>query len=124
MNQPPSTPIPEHAATAGTYHIVMLVKTTRHWLDLPTEERLRFFRDTLRPILDQRPQVRFEMYECEAFNADVTDILIWKTDDLTAWVWIADHLRETAWWDHYVEIVNILPSIKADYWPMMDSLSA
>lgn len=117
-----SEPIPEHAATAGSYHIFMLVKTTRNWLDLPTPKRIEFFRDRMLPILKQRPQVSFEQYECEAFHAEVTDIFIWKTTDLNAWVWIADHLRETEWWDHHVEVVSILPAIRADYQPMIDAL--
>lgn len=77
-SKPASAPIPEHAASAGVFHIFMLVKTTRNWLDLPTKKRIEYFRDEMRPILKQRPQVEFEQYECEAFNAEVTDIFVWK----------------------------------------------
>lgn len=110
--------LPEHEGMAGTFQIFMQVKTTRHWLDLPNHEREAFFRDVVGPILRRRPQVTYRYFECEAFSADASDILVWETKDLNAWAWVADHLRETLWWDHYFEVVQILPAMEANY-PLM-----
>ncbi|SDF62792.1 darcynin family protein [Terriglobus roseus] len=107
--------LPEHEGMAGTFQIFMQVKTTRHWLDLPNHERQAFFRDVVWPILRRRPQVTYRYFECEAFSAQATDILVWETEDLNAWAWIADHLRETLFWDHYFEVVQILPAMEANY---------
>ncbi len=107
--------LPEHEGMAGTFQIFMQVKTTRHWLDLPNHERQAFFRDVVWPILRRRPQVTYRYFECEAFSAQATDILVWETKDLNAWAWIADHLRETLFWDHYFEVVQILPAMEANY---------
>lgn len=107
--------LPEHEGMTGTFHIFMQVKTTRHWLDLPNHEREAFFRDVVWPILRRRPQVTHRYFECEAFSADASDILVWETTDLNAWAWVADHLRESLWWDHYFEVVQILPAMEANY---------
>ncbi|MEG9434360.1 darcynin family protein [Terriglobus sp. ADX1] len=110
--------LPEHEGMEGTFHIFMQVKTTRHWLDLSNPEREAFFRDVVRPILRRRPQVTHRYFECEAFSADASDILVWEAKDLNAWAWIADHLRECLFWDHYFQVVQILPAMEANY-PLM-----
>lgn len=115
--------LPELEKHAGTYQIFMHLKTTRHWLDLPNHDRLAFFRDEVLPILKRRPQVTFRYFESEAFHAETSDILVWETRDLQAWAWIADHLRETKFWDHYFQVVQILPAVEADYFPMMEAAS-
>ncbi|MFC6645835.1 darcynin family protein [Granulicella cerasi] len=111
----PDAVLSEHEGLAGTFHIFMLVKTTRHWLDLPNHEREAFFKTTVFPILRKRPQVKLRYFETEAFSAVASDLLLWETIDLNAWAWIADHLRETLFWDHYFEVVNILPAMEANY---------
>ena len=38
-----------------------------------------------------------------------------KPTTSSAWQWIADHLRETLFWDHYFEVLHILPTLEANY---------
>lgn len=107
--------LPEHEKHAGIFHLFMLVKATRHWLDLPNPERASFMEEIVFPILRRRPRVTLRYFESEAFSAQASDILLWQTTDLNAWAWIADHLRETLFWDHYFEVVSILPAMEASY---------
>ena len=113
--------LPEHAGNEDVMHFFMLVKTTRHWLDLPNEQRQAFFENEVYPIVAARPQVTVQYFEPEAFSARATDILVWRTSDISAWCAICDQLRETRFWDHYFEVLEILPSIQANYF---EALSA
>jgi hypothetical protein len=110
-----SAVLPEHEDDPHTLHIFMLIKSTRRWLDQPTSQRMRFLRETVTPILAQRPEVRLRYFDAEAFNTRATDVILWETDDLSAYQWICDELRETAFWDDYFEIVEIVPSLEANY---------
>ena len=110
-----SSVLPEHTNDPYTLHIFMLVKSTRHWLDLPDAERTAFFRNELTPLFRKRPEVRLRYFDAEAFTAVASDVLLWETDDLSAWQWIADHLRETLFWDHYFQVLHILPALEGNY---------
>ncbi len=107
--------LPEHKNDPDTFFIFMLVKSTRHWLDMAAEKRLTFLRDEIMPILAMRPEVRMRYFDVEAFSAHTSDLMLWETRDLSAWQWICDHLRESLFWDHYFEIKEILPSFEANY---------
>jgi hypothetical protein len=107
--------LPEHRDDPGTFHIIVLVKSTRKWLDLETKDRLAFLDDHVRPLLRKRPEVKVRWFEPEAFNSRATDVLLFETKDLAAWAWICDHLRETLFWDHYFDVLEILPSLEGNY---------
>ncbi len=110
-----SAVLPEHQNDPDTLHIFMLVKSTRHWLDLDTPRRVAFLNEQMRPLLEARPEVRMRFFDAEAFTARATDVLLWETKDLSAWAWICDHLRETLFWDYYFEVLDILPSLEGNY---------
>jgi hypothetical protein len=107
--------LPEHEDDPHTLHIFMLVKSTRHWLDLPNPERAAFIESKLHPLLRKRPEVTLRFFDAEAFSAYASDVLLWETADISAWQWICDHLRETQFWDHYFEVLQILPSLEGNY---------
>jgi hypothetical protein len=114
MTQPATSILPEHQDDPKTLHIFMIVKTTRHWLDLATPQRLDFLRSDIYPLLRDRP-VKLRYFDAEAFTARASDVLLWETEDLSAWQWLCDHLRETKFWDHYFEVLEIIPSLEANY---------
>jgi Darcynin, domain of unknown function len=107
--------LPEHEDNPDTFHIFVLVKTTRHWLDLPTEKRRAFLDECIRPLLRQCPEVTIRWFEPEAFTARTTDIMMCETRDFAAWAWLCDHLRDTLFWDHYFEVLEIFPSMEGNY---------
>jgi Darcynin, domain of unknown function len=91
---------------------LMHLKTTRAWLDLPPQDRHAFTDSTIRPILVANPAVTMRYFESEAFSADVTDTAMWETNDILAYQAVVEELRETPFWDHYFEIVQILACIE------------
>jgi hypothetical protein len=115
MDASQPTILPEHRDDPETFHIIVLVKSTRKWLDLQTKDRLAFLDDHVRPLFRKRPEVKVRWLEPEAFSARATDVLLCETKDLLAWAWICDHLRETLFWDHYFEVLEILPSLEGNY---------
>jgi len=107
--------LPEHRDNPGTFHIFVLIKTTRHWLDMKGEQREAFLKDEMLPLLRKRPEVRVRWFEPEFFSTRASDILLCETKDLSAWAGLCDQLRDTRFWDHYFEVVDILPSVEGNY---------
>lgn len=107
--------LPEHEDDPDTFHILVLVKATRHWLDMKTEKRRVFFDEVVIPLLKQRPEIRMRWFEPEAFSTRASDIMLCETTDLSAWAWFCDELRDSLFWDHYFEVIDILPTFEANY---------
>jgi len=64
--------------------------------------------------LTAKPELKVRWFEPEAFTARATDIMLCETKDLSAWAWICDHLRDTPFWDHYFEVLDILASLEGN----------
>jgi len=95
--------------------IFMMVKTNTAWLKLKPVDRFAFIDRELRPILKKYPSVTMRFFDSEAFNGKYTDVLLWETSDLRSYSSVCDELRETDFWGHYFEIVDIVPSIENSY---------
>ena len=98
-----------------TRHVFMLVRATPEWLALPPPDRFGFLDREVRPLLTRHPAVRLRFFDCEAYNARVSDVVLWETDDLAAWDSLVDGLRETAFWGRYFEVREILPAVENGY---------
>lgn len=93
----------------------MLVKTTHAWLALDPPARFAYLGDKIEPILQRAPQVKLRFFDAEAFNARITDVVMWETTDLAAYLAIVESLREIEFWDRYFEVVEIVPAIENAY---------
>jgi hypothetical protein len=114
--QSTSSPVlPEHEDAPDTFHMFVLVKSTRHWLDMTTEKRRAFLEAEVLPLLRQRPEIKMRWFEPEAFSTRASDILLCETRSLSAWAWLCDHLRETLFWDYYFDVIDILPTLEGNY---------
>ncbi|MFB9263975.1 darcynin family protein [Bradyrhizobium erythrophlei] len=107
--------LPEHEDDPDTFHIFVMVKTTRHWLDMKTEHRRAFLDQEIIPLLRRRPELKIRWFEPEAFSIRATDVMICETRDLSAWAWLCDHLRDSLFWDHYFEVLDIMPALEGSY---------
>jgi len=107
--------LPEHQDDPATFHVFVMVKATRHWLNLKVDQRHAFMEQEMLPLLRQRPDVRLRWFEPEFFSTRASDILLCETANLSSWAWLCDHLRDTLFWDHYFEVVEILPSLEGNY---------
>jgi hypothetical protein len=99
----------------ATFTIFMQVKTTSAWLALSPERRFAFLGDTIEPILAQHRSVRMRFFDTEFYAADVTDVIVWETNNLAEYQAIVEALRETPFWGEYFEVVSILPGVENAY---------
>ena len=97
------------------YVMLMMLKTTRNWLELSHKQRHEFVESTVNPILQKHPAVSMRYLESEGFSARVTDVAMWETNDLLAYQAVVEDLRETQFWDHYFEVVELLACIEDAY---------
>ncbi|WP_405487211.1 darcynin family protein [Nocardia sp. NBC_00511] len=99
-----SVETPEPPVTA-----FMLVKTTPEWLSLTVEERVEAFTTHVLPAIESKTTgVRSRFYDTEFYSARVTDVWVWEADDHRVYQLLIDALRETPFWDHYFDVVEIL----------------
>ena len=93
----------------------MQVKTTPAWLALTPEERFAFLGAVIEPVVGGVSDVTFRFFDSEFFSAQVTDVILGETRDLSAYRMIIEKLRETPFWDTYFEVVQIIPSVENAY---------
>jgi hypothetical protein len=92
--------------------VFMLVRATPHWLGLTPPQRFQFVDDDIRPRLRAHDAVTLRFFDAEAFNARVSDVMMWQTTNLNQYMSLIESLRESAFWGHYFEVVEILPSVE------------
>lgn len=95
--------------------LFMLVRTTPEWLALPPPERFAFVEGVMKPLLAAHPEVRLRFFDTEAYNARVSDVLMWETRALDRWDSLVEGLRETPFWGRFFEVLEILPGVEDGY---------
>ena len=99
-----------------TLTVFMLTKTTRHWLDMPVEQRFAWFNENLSPILKKHAKgVSMRFFDTEFYTARVTDVFVWNAKDHHSYQMLVEELRETTMWDHYFLIVELLAGVENAY---------
>ncbi|MFC9687078.1 darcynin family protein [Kribbella sp. NPDC056951] len=94
----------------------ILVKTRREWLDLTVAERITAFETEVLPtVRDRVSNVSSRFYDTEFYSARVTDIWVWEAADHESFQLVVEALRETRFWDHYFDIVEILVGVENGY---------
>ena len=93
--------------------VFMLVKSMPEWLGFTSEEQLTLLATHIEPILKKHhPEVTLRLYDVEFYSARVTDLWIWEVTDHLAYQLLVEDLRQTAFWDHYFQIVEILAGVE------------
>ncbi|MFC9436431.1 darcynin family protein [Nocardia sp. NPDC057030] len=94
----------------------ILVRTTPEWLALPVPRRFEVFtKEILDPVRAKVANVRSRFFDTEFYSARVTDIWLWEAADHQSFHLVIEALRETPFWDHYFEVVDILVGIENAY---------
>lgn len=101
--------------TKSKVTIFMIVKTTTEWLALEPGVRFEFVRKVLAPLLAKYADVKLRFFDVEAFSARASDVLVWETEDLSCYQSLVEDLRETAFWDRYFAVLDILPGFEDGY---------
>jgi hypothetical protein len=100
----------------ATVTAFILVKTTRAWLELSVAERVSAFEnDVLPTVREKAKDARSRFYDTEFYTARVTDVWVWEARDHEALQLVIEALRETRFWDHYFEVVEILVGVENGY---------
>lgn len=99
------------------YHIVIRYSFDRNWLKLDRDERHKneeiFQRDIVGPYADR---LSVQHCDAEAFAAAYTDFLLITTDDLTAYYYFIETLRDSAFvTEGWLEIFDITIGIVDGY---------
>jgi len=95
--------------------VFMLIKATPAWLALPPKQRMAFFAEKIRPLLADRPQLRLRYFDAEFYTARCSDVMMWETDEPAVYRALVEDLRETLFWDHYFQVVEIIPAVEDAY---------
>lgn len=96
--------------------VFMLVKSRREWLALDSDARGRMLREHVEPVLAQyRDSVRLRAYDVEFYATRVTDVWMWEAANHQAYEAVVEALRDTPFWDHLFDIVEILPGSSNAY---------
>lgn len=99
----------------SAYSIFMLVRTTPAWLALKPEARFEWLDEHIQPLLAKYSTVKMKFWDTEHFNARISDVIMFETQDLAAYRMLIERMRETDFWDTYFQIVEILPGIENAY---------
>ncbi|MCJ2122546.1 darcynin family protein [Methylobacterium sp. J-077] len=96
--------------------VFMLVKTAPEWLALSIDDRFAKLRAVFEPILRRHADtVKLRFYDAEFCTARVTDLWVWEASDHHAYEGVVEALRETAFWDRWFTIVEIIPAVENAY---------
>lgn len=96
--------------------VFMLVKTSPEWLGFTIDRRFELLREQFTPILKKHAaSVALRFFDVEFYSTRVTDLWMWDARDHHAWQLLVEDLRETAFWDRYFEIVEILTGVENAY---------
>lgn len=98
-----------------TLSFFMLLKATRPWLDKAPPARFAFAKDVVNPILNAQPAVSMRFFDSESYSAKVSDVVLWQISDLAAYEQVIRKLRDTLFWNHYFEVLDIIPSVEEGY---------
>jgi Darcynin, domain of unknown function len=110
MNTPTAAPKP--------IFFFWLVKTSPAWLALSplgAGGRFDFVEKTIKPILKQFPQVALRFFDAEAHTTVCSDVMLWTVKDPAQYSAMVEKLRETLFWDHYFQVLHIIPALEDSY---------
>lgn len=92
--------------------IFMLLRTTPAWLALPRTERGRIAEAAFAHAF-RNESVSLRHFDAEAFSGRCTDVAMLETDDLKAYYFAIERLRDTPLFTTpYFEVVDIIPAME------------
>ena len=100
---------------ASRFHIFMLLEALPAWLSLDRTVRGKIAEEALGASLSGF-NVTHRHYDAEAFSGSCSDISVFETDDLTAYYYVIERLRDSAFFAvPYFRVIDIIPTIAEGY---------
>jgi Darcynin, domain of unknown function len=109
---------PTAKATLKPLFFFWLVKTTPAWLALPplgAGGRFDYVEKVLKPIIGAFRGVDLRFFDAEAHTAVCSDVMMWTVKDAAHYSAMVEKLRETLFWDHYFQVLQIIPALEDGY---------
>ncbi|HEY1011247.1 MAG TPA: darcynin family protein [Herpetosiphonaceae bacterium] len=102
---------------AKPYTILVLMTATEAWLSLSRAERAGFVERTLGPIFARyEGRVSLRTFDAEAFSARCSDVAMFEAEDLRAYYYLMEELRDTALFGQpYFRVNEIIPCIEGGF---------
>jgi hypothetical protein len=101
--------------SASRFTIFMLLEALPAWLSLERSARGRIAEEALGSSL-AGSNVTHRHYDAEAFSGRCSDISLFETDDMTAYYYVVERLRDSAFFAApYFRVVDIIPTIPEGY---------
>jgi hypothetical protein len=99
------------------YTILMLMDARKEWLSLSRTDRNAFNAKVLNPIFAQyADRVSMRLCDAEAFSGVCSDFAIFETEDLPAYYFLIEELRNTPLFSApYFDIKHIIPGIEGGF---------
>lgn len=96
--------------------VFMLVKTSPEWLGYTVDRRFELMAEQFTPILKKHAMnVVLRFFDVEFYSTRITDVWMWDAKDHHSYQLLVEDLRETAFWDRYFYIVEILTGVENAY---------
>ena len=106
-----------------TYTFFVHMNATRDWLKLSHEQRDEYFFNSLGSMLAKYDDVRVRLFDVEAFSTKCSDIAMFETENLQAYTFLMDALRDSEFYTvPYFEVVDIYPAIEESFREYENSL--
>jgi hypothetical protein len=95
------------------FSIFLQVRATSHWLSLSRDQRSTIFQTHVLRHFQSDSTLRMRYYDAEAFHARVSDLMLIETEDLKAYYFFIEKLRDSPiFTENYFELVDIIPAIE------------
>lgn len=99
-----------------TMTFFMSLRSQPAWLALSRQQRADYIAEHVRPVFARHPQVRMRFYDAEAFSGRCTDMAVFETDDLRAYGFLIDALRDLEFFGlPYFEVLDVIPAMEDGY---------
>jgi hypothetical protein len=92
--------------------VFLLLKAAPAWLRLQREERFRVAEAAFATAF-KTSTLRLRYFDSEAFSSRVSDVAMLEADDLEAYYFAIERLRDTPLLSHpFFEIVEVIPALE------------
>ena len=106
----------KHTPFEPALTVCMMGKTSPEWLSFSVDRRFELLNKQFTPILKKHAaSVTLRFFDVEFYSTRVTDIWMWDARDHHSYQLLVEDLRETAFWDRYFDIVEILTGMENAY---------
>ncbi|MBY0572732.1 MAG: hypothetical protein K2P84_03540 [Undibacterium sp.] len=95
------------------FTIFLHVRATSNWLSLSRQQRATIFDQHVQQPIQASPALRMRYFDAEAFHARVSDVILIETEDLKAYYFFIENLKDSPIFsEQFFTLIDIIPSIE------------